>query len=276
MMLTASASAPPARPKRRLRPLLIGLGVLAMVAGVILWIVAGVRYDRAVEDLAPAPVGCETTLEFEEPGTYTFFLETKGRVGDIEGDCSGTDREYEYEGDALPRVSLTLVDPEGREVDLDRVEGPSYDRAGRVGQAVREARVDTRGTYVLEVEANDPDVVVRVGKDPRQGVLPLRAGGVVLVLAGVAAIVIGLVLRGAPTPPTSGSEPVPYWRPSGGPPPVAPPYAQQPPAPPITSAPPPGPAWGIPGAIPPTRPPNGPAPGRPAEGRPLPPPPPPR
>jgi hypothetical protein len=272
MMLVAPAAPPPARPKKRIRPVLVGLGVAAIVLGVILWIVAGSRYSHAVQDLAPAPVGCETTLEFDEAGTYTFFLETKGRVGDIEGDCASIDREYEYTGDALPRVSLTLVDPEGREIDLDRVDGPSYDRAGRVGQAVRQARVEESGTYVLEVEANDPDVVVRVGKDPRQGVMPLRVGGVVLALAGVVAIVLGLVLGRTPAAPSSGPGPTPYWQPSGGPPPVAPPYAHQPTTPPFAPGRPPGPVFG-PGSPAPT----GQEPGRPVvPGQPLPPPSPPR
>jgi hypothetical protein len=271
-MLTVPPPPAPARPRpNRLRPLLVGLGLLSILVGVVLAAVAGRRYDDAVTDLAPAPVGCETSLEFDGAGTYTFFLETKGQVGELEGDCAATDREYEYEGEALPRVSLTLVDADGQEVDLDRVDGPSYDRAGREGTAVRRASIDGPGTYVLSVDADEPDVMVRVGKDPEQGVLPLRAGGGVLILGGMVAVVLGLVLgRDRSLPPAAGGT-TPYWQPSGGPPPVAPPYAHQPSAPPWSPGPPPGPVWATPSPSPPRRPPP-PPPGAP--GRPLPPPPP--
>jgi hypothetical protein len=252
------------------RVVLIVLGAVGIVAGVLLWFLAGNRYDDAVKSLAPAPVDCETTLEFDDAGTYTFFVETKGEVGAIDGSCASTDREYDYTGDALPRVSLTLLDDGGEEVDLDRVDEPTYDSAGRSGTAVRTADIDDAGTYSLTVEANDPDVMVRVGKDPQQGVGAMRVSGMVLAIAGVVALVLGLVLgraKPAPTSPTGGQ---PSWQPSGGPPPVAPPYAR-PPAPPYGSGPAPaspprpaGPSWGAPGTAPPL----------PPRGGPLPPPPP--
>jgi len=247
---------------------LIVLGAVAIVAGVVLWFLAGRRYDDAIASLAPAPVGCATTLEFDDGGTYTFFVETEGAVGEIEGDCAGTDRDYEYDGDALPRVSLTLVDDGGEEVELDRVDEPSYDRGGRAGTAVRTAQLEGGGTYVLTVEANDPDVMIRVGKDPQCGVGAMRISGLVLVGLGLAALIVGLV-RGRRRPATvvPGAPPT-AWQPAGGPPPVAPPYAHQPGAPPYGRTPPSGPVWGSPGTAPPPPP--------PPRGSPPPPPPPPR
>ncbi len=182
------------------RVVLIVLGAVGIVAGLLLWFLAGSRYDDAVQSLAPAPVACETTLEFDDAGTYLFFVETKGDVGEIEGSCAATDRDYDYDGDALPRVSLTLVDDGGEEVDLDRVSEPSYDHGGRAGTAVRTAEIDDAGTYLLTVEANDPDVMIRVGKDPQQGVGAMRVSGIVLAVLGLVALILGLVRR----PPQAG------------------------------------------------------------------------
>jgi hypothetical protein len=239
------------------RVVLIVLGALGIVIGLLLWFLAGNRYDDAVESLAPAPVACETTLEFDDAGTYLFFVETKGAVGEIEGSCAATERDYDYDGDALPRVSLTLVDDGGEEVDLDRVSEPSYDHGGRAGTAVRTAEIDGAGTYLLTVEANDPDVMIRVGKDPQQGIGAMRVSGIVLAVLGLVALILGLVLGRRKPAVATPSGPLPSWQPGGGPPPVAPPYAHQPVAPPFTPGRPPGPSWGSPGSAPPPPPPRG-------------------
>ena len=119
-------------------------GVVLIVAGVVvgalLWLAAGRRYDDAVADLAPVPLGCTTTLSFDRTGTYTFFVETKGEIGEIDGDCVTDDRAYDVDAGDVPRVSLELIDERGDEVDLDRTAGPSYDRAGRRGVGVRTRR----------------------------------------------------------------------------------------------------------------------------------------
>ena len=69
---------------RRL-PLVLG-GAAAMIAGGALVVASGSRLSNGVEALAPAPAGCETVLEFDDAGTYTFFLETSGSIGALEGD----------------------------------------------------------------------------------------------------------------------------------------------------------------------------------------------
>ena len=156
------------------------LGVVALVVGVVgaivLWVLASKRYDDAVADLAPAPVGCDTTLVFDRTGTYTFFVETTGEVGEIDGDCDGDDREYEFDGDETPRVELTLVDDNGDEVDLDRASGPSYDQGGASGSGVRTADIEDTGAYVLRVDSEEDEFMVRVGRDPSSGVVPMRVG----------------------------------------------------------------------------------------------------
>ena len=241
------------------------LGVLALVVGVVgaivLWVASSKRYDDAVADLAPAPVGCDTQLDFEQTGTYTFFVETAGSVGEIDGDCETDDRNYEFDGDETPRVELTLVDDDGDEVDLDRADGPSYDRGGSRGTAVRTAEIDATGEYMLRVSAEVDDVMVRVGQDPSSGVLAMRVGAGLLLALGLVLGVIGLVVGRRPSaeagPYTYG---VPQWPPLSGEAfsrPTAPPYANPPVPPP----------YGRPEPLPP---PDGPTSGPPPAGLPAP------
>ena len=115
-------------------------GIVLLVAGaataVVLWGLAERRYNEAVNDLAPAPLGCTTTLQFDRTGTYTFFVETTGEVAEIDGDCDTDDRSYDVDPDEAPAVDLTLVDGRGADVDLDRADGPTYDRSGQRGEGV--------------------------------------------------------------------------------------------------------------------------------------------
>jgi hypothetical protein len=250
------------------------LGVLALVVGVVgaivLWVASSKRYDDAVSDLAPAPVGCDTQLDFEHTGTYTFFVETAGSVGEIDGDCETDDRDYEFDGDETPRVELTLVDDDGDEVDLDRADGPSYDRGGSRGTAVRTAEIDATGEYVLRVSGEVDDVMVRVGQDPSSGVLAMRVGAGLLLVLGLVLGIVGLVVGRQPSAEAGPySYGVPQWPPLSGEPfsrPTAPPYANPPVPPP----------YGRPEPLPSDRPTSGPRPaGLPAPGErggPLPPP----
>jgi hypothetical protein len=269
----------------RNRARLVGLlaFVLALAGAVVLWLLAGKRYDDAVADLAPAPVGCETTLVFDQTGTYTFFVETAGSVGEIDGDCVSDDQDYDFEGAETPRVELTLVDDDGDEVDLDRTSGPSYDRGGSSGAGVRTADIETAGEYVLRVSSDADDVMVRVGRDPSNGVVAIRVGAGLLLALGLVVGIVGLVLGRrsrtdtggypgfeTPWPPMSGE---PFTRPTAPPyanPPVPPPYGRPEPLPP-----PDGPTSGPPRAGLPAPGERGgllPPPDRP--GGPLPPPPP--
>jgi hypothetical protein len=235
----------PSATTNRARILGIVALVLGVVAAVVLWVLSTKRYDDAVADLAPAPVGCETTLIFDRTGTYTFYVETSGQVDEIEGDCSGDDREYEFDGDETPRVQLTLVDDRGDEIDLDRASGPSYDRGGASGSGVRTADIDDTGAYVLRVDSDEDEVMVRVGRDPSSGVVPMRVGAIALLVAGLVLGGIGLARGRHP-----GFEPIAdttgRWPPVDGfpiAPPTAPPYAN-PPVPPPYAAPSPWPAPG--------------------------------
>jgi hypothetical protein len=220
------------------RVLGIVLLVVGVVAGVAMWLGAGRRYDDAIAKLAPAPIGCNTTLVFDETGTYTFFVETKGQIGPIDGDCASDARSYDVDG--VPRVTLTLADSDGDNVDLDRTSGPTYDRDGKRGTGVRSVDIDRTGSYVLAATADDTDAVIRVGRDPAAGVTALRVGAIVSLIVGVVGGVLLLVLRPRqrrvlPTPTTQPPWPtgLPTQPPLGPPaanPPVPPPYAPRPPS----------------------------------------------
>lgn len=219
---------------RRFRLLGLGALVLAIVGALALWSVAGRRYDDAVEGLAPAPIGCDTTLVFDRQGTYTFFVETRGRVGDIEGDCDNDDRAYDVDGEAPP-VELTLVNAEGAEIDLDRADGPSYDRAGFMGTGVRTVDIEVEGDYVLRATSDVQDVMVRVGRDPANGVTAMRLGAGAVLLAGIVLAVLAFWKgRSQWTIPAEPSGPAEApWEPLRPlVPPVAPPYANRPIPPP--------------------------------------------
>jgi hypothetical protein len=251
------------------------LGLLALIAGVLgaagLWWAAERRYDDAVGDLAPAPAGCDTTLDFDRTGTFTFFLESKGELEELAGDCERAAGAYELDGEESPRVQLTLVDAEGEELDLDRADGPSYDRNGSAGEGIRVVDIDDAGEYVLTVESESDEVVVRVGRDPAAGVGGLRLGAVAALVIGVGLGIAGLVAGrrrdlGEPrpmatetwpqiparppiAPPTMGGPTPPYATPPGGRP-LPPPTYPQPtpprpvlpqPAPPRRPLPPPSP-----------------------------------
>ena len=272
------------------------LGLLALLAGVggavVLWWAADRRYDDAVADLAPAPAGCDTTLDFDRTGTFTFFLESKGELDDLAGDCERAAGAYELDGDEPPRVQLTLVDADGEELDLDRAGGPSYDRNGSAGEGFREVDIAVAGEYVLTVESENDDVVVRVGGDPADGVGALRLGAGAALLIGVGLGIAGLIAGrrrdlGEPrpiateawpqiparppiAPPTMGGPTPPYATPPGGRPLPPPTYPQPAGGRPLSAPTHPQPAGGRPLSAP-TQPPV-PAPGDERTPPPLPPP----
>ena len=111
-------------------------GIVVLIVAVLtaagLWYSAGQRYDDAVRNLARAPVGCDTTLDFDEPGDFLLFVETHGQVRSVIGDC-GVSGPFERTGIGDPAVGVELTDPLGADVVLTPDNGASYDRAGSSG-----------------------------------------------------------------------------------------------------------------------------------------------
>lgn len=261
---------------------LVTVGVIVVILGVLsavgLWYSAGQRYDDAVRNLARAPVGCVTTLDFAETGRYLLFIETRGTIDDVVGDC-GAPGDFEFGGGARPDVDVTLVDPRDATVGFDPVSGPSYDAVGSEGRAVQSFEVDTAGDHLLTVADAEPGFAVAIGRDPNDGVALLRIGAGLALASG---LLIGGAMfllasrrsgphRGPGTGPPTGWSSAPPGRPVGGSqPPIWRPVSEPPVRPP-TTAPIPGqpPLDGGPVAPPappgagPTAPPVVPAPDRP-------------
>ncbi len=227
---------------------MIIVGLIIFVAGLVgggaIVAKAMSNYEEAVKSLARAPVGCTTTLVFDKPATFIMYIETKGTLGELGGDCAAATGDFEHTGDKLPKVSLTLEDPNGDGVDLQRGVTASYDVGGFVGTAVRSVQIEQAGTYHLNVESDESDFAVSIGKDPKKDSEKLTAVGGAVVLVG---FILGSLLfllglrRRRPEPaivdPRNPIGPLPGWPPSPygatpvGPPglPMTPGFAPQPP-----------------------------------------------
>jgi len=266
----------PAKGGRRKGLLILGLLLLVggVGAGVALFVISGSQYKEAVKNLQRAPVGCDTEFNFTGTGTFVFYAETKGSVGEIRGDCENTDTDYDH-GDDSVRVTLTLVDEDGDEVDLDRRSGVTYDAGGFKGTAVRSVALDRAGDYTLSVESDDSDFTIAVGRNPKEDADSLKTTAIIVAAAGLVLgllfILLGLRRRPAPAAPSgfggnsfgaappgsfgsapfggapTGAYPQPYEQP-GGPPFVSPPVQPLPPTSPYPQqpAPPTGGGWGAP------------------------------
>ncbi len=176
---------------------LLGAGIVVLIVGVLtaigLWYSAGQRQTDAVRGLARAPIGCDTTLDFESTGDFLIFVETAGTLGDdVAGDCAAGG-DFEWTEAALPPVTLALTSPDGNDVALGSQSGVTYDVDNSAGQSVRTFTIDEPGDYVLRVESPDGEAgfAMAVGRDPSDGVSAMRLGAL---LAGVAGLALGGVL----------------------------------------------------------------------------------
>lgn len=200
----------------------IVIAVAGVAAGVLLWVAASQRYDHAIDALAPAPVGCDTTLEFDRTGTFFIFAETKGSVEDLDGDCANDEQDYEGSGDNL---DIVMFDDNSNEIDLERASELSYDNGSSEGQVLYSVQIEEEGDYTLRVQGDDDGVVARVGPDPNDSVALLR-------ITAVAALVVGLMLgllfillaRRRPTGTDEDRQTERSWGGESGTPPGAPPY----------------------------------------------------
>lgn len=232
---------------KRTKMIVLGCAVMVigLVAAVALWLAGGSRRTDAVANLARAPIGCDTTLDFSVPGDYLIFVESKGSFADVRGDCDSSG-EFEV-GASRPDLDITVLDPAGRQLELtERSDTATYSTDEFVGRSVLSIEIEEAGDHVMRVEAaSDAQFAVAVGRDPNSGVALLRGAAVAVGLVG---LVVGLLLAlvagrkrqpAGPgwTPAQPGGQPLyqqpnqpPYQQP-GQPPyqqPGQPPYGQPP------------------------------------------------
>lgn len=243
--------------------------LLAGVAGgLVMLLLASNRHDTAVEDLARAPIGCATTLDFSDTGTFVLFVETAGKVGALDGDCPNANRSYAYTGAEVPDVDIILTDPAGAEISVSRDRSKSYERGVYAGESVGTVTISAPGEYVLTASSAEAEVVVTVGKDPADAVGSLRVGGFIAIGAGVVVglLMLALGMRRGTGQPTMPATPTPapgmpgydVYTPSTAVPPVQAPPTYQPSYPPANPPTPTPPSpFAPPTEVLPTQPPQG-------------------
>jgi hypothetical protein len=101
-------------------------------------------------------VGCTTTLQFTKATTFTLYLESKGKVGDLGGDCASNGKAYDLGTATAPKVTLSLVDSKDAEVTLAAGGTRHYNEGGYTGQAIQQATITAPGTYRLTVATPTP------------------------------------------------------------------------------------------------------------------------
>jgi hypothetical protein len=218
------------------RGLLIGFGVVLVVGGLVaavaLWSLGAERQKSAVEGFARAPVGCDTTLDFVETGEYLVFIETAGQLDGVRGDCD-LEGSYDLSG-ATPDVAVTVVDPAGESIDLDRsFVSIDYDESGFVGSAAFTLDISETDDHVMRVQSNEGDVfVVAVGRDPSDGVAALRGGAAIAGLFGLFAGLVFILLGARRSKVTIAAGPWTPGAPNAGPVPFTP-VGQAPQGPPV-------------------------------------------
>ena len=234
--------------------------LVGLVGGIAMLLLSGARREATVEGLARAPIGCTTTLDFSKAGTFVVFVETRGTIGAVRGDCPNANRSYDHQGQA-PDVEVDLVDLGGGALVLTADRSVSYDESGFVGSSLARVDVSVAGEYLLTATSDVSDVVVTIGKDPDDAASVLTVGGYVAMAAGllVGGVMLAVALRRphrdgqgpgsgpvyvpvqqAPVSPTYSTPPMPVTPPSVGVPPRAVPGTFAPPTQVQPTQPPPG------------------------------------
>jgi hypothetical protein len=223
--MASTLQAPPTPGKQRgkrsrARATAGAFGLLVLLAGLVgggvLFLAASQRHDDVVESFARAGVGCTTTLEFGETGTFYVFEETTTEPDLPSGGCQPVLAPGEFQ--------FTLTGP------ADVVRGDdtsiSYDTGSIVGSSVARIEITRAGTYEILVTGPDLDAAAAVGRDPSSGVSDMKRGALIVAIAGVALGGLLLLLAGrrsrgaaepsAPVAPAWGPRPdgvVPDWPP---------------------------------------------------------------
>jgi len=167
----------------------LGLFLLfaGLVGGGVLYVVAQRRPAQSVEGFARAPVGCTTTLDFTETGTF-YVYEEVGAASIADGGCQpvadpSAAFEAVFTGDLTPD-------------DVTADDSISYDVDGFDGRSIQRVEVTEAGQYSVAVTGNDLTVVAALGRDPDDGVDGLTRAALVVAIGGAVLGLLLLVLSG--------------------------------------------------------------------------------
>ena len=189
------------------------LGAVVILAGLVvagaLWYASGQRVDDNVADLARAPSGCATTLDFARSGEFVVYVETMGSFDDLAGDCAA---DTDYDRDEVADPQIQLVDAGGAAVGISDTTDVSYDTGGFAGSSVGVVEIETPGEHLLTVVADGGQFAVAVGGHPNDGVGVLRWGAVA---TAIVSLVIGgvLLVLGSRRPPRAAISDDSLWEP---------------------------------------------------------------
>ena len=242
---------PPAYGDNQIRPALWwffvagGLAVVGIVGGIALIVSGVVRWADTVEDFERVSVPGTEDVQIDDTGGYSIY--------------------HEFERDASfrffpPEPDVTVTDPSGDEVVLDRYSGTvTYEISGYEGEGLFTFDADETGTYTVTADG-DPESVIAVGRGVGRGLAASIGAGIAVGFIGVVggivmAIVVGVKRSGSrrrlranwnppPGPPGGGwGAPPGAWGPAPGAPGWGP---QPPPGQPAPPPPPPAPSPGSP------------------------------
>jgi hypothetical protein len=163
-------------------------GLLLVFAGIVgalvLFFFSTRRHDDAIDSFARASVGCTTTLDFVETGTFYVYEEEGPSGAASSGAC-------EPAATSEPEFGFELSDGDGSIVPTRADSSVKYDSDQYVGQSIARFEVDDVGVYDVVVVGPNASIVASIGRDPDDGVDKLRQGAI---LVGVAGILLGALL----------------------------------------------------------------------------------
>lgn len=184
----------------------------SLVIAVALAVVGQVSFIGAVADLARAPGGCTTTLDVVEPGTYAVFVESRGELRDLPGDCPFSEGRFRSRVSPAD-VDVTALTSDGSDVAVLAADGDNYNTGDRAGRRIASLVATTSGRVQVTVTSPGEGAVVAVGIDPTGVAMPWRvaAAGVAIVGLILGAVLIGFGLRRRS--PAPASQPAPWGPP---------------------------------------------------------------
>ncbi|NOX30902.1 MAG: hypothetical protein GXP35_12770 [Actinobacteria bacterium] len=221
--------------KRSTWQLALGVGLLVgfLVVALGLWLGANRMYEANIAGFARAPVGCDTTLNFDRTGEFVLYIETTGELDVVRGDCDASG-VYDRTGES-PAVQLVLRGPSGEVVELESSTGLDYDTGDFTGNSDRRVQIEVSGDHVLTVgPVEGAEFAIAIGRDPDDGVWLMRWGSIGAAIVGFVMGGLFLVL-GSRRTVARDVEPSP-WQPTA---PSGPEVAEWPSGPPGFPAPPP-------------------------------------